>query len=174
MADRIRFDVSGLDDVKRKMAQLKADVIHRTGRAALRRAAIVLREQARSNARRIDDHETAEAIWKNIDVRWDARSYRANGTLGFRVGVLGGARKYADTKANRRAGRAGADMAAPGSSGNPGGDTWYWRMKEFGTSKMPAQPILRPVGEQAGQEAVDTFARFFNQGLNRAIKRNTK
>lgn len=43
----------------------------------------------------------------------------------MRVGILGGARdmgKYGEFKG------AGKD--------NPGGDTFYWRFREFGTSKM--------------------------------------
>lgn len=154
MADGIRFDVSGLDGIRNKMAQVKNEVNYKGGRAALRRAANVLRDQAQSNARRVDDHETETAIWKNVAVRWNGRAFKRNGVLAFRLGVLGGAQ---------------AGRAAEKGASNPGGITWYWRMLEFGTSKMAAQPIFRPVPDQAGQKAVDVFARSFNQALDRVL-----
>jgi len=174
MADGIRFDVSGLDGVKAKMAQLKNEANAKGGRAALRKAAAVLRSQAQSNARRLDDHETTEAIWKNIDIRWDGKAFRQDGQLTFRLGVLGGARQYANTRENKRKGRAGQTYATAGSSSNPGGDTWYWRHVELGTAKVAARPILRPVAEQAGQKAVDTFALEFNRALDRALRRQAQ
>lgn len=174
MADGIRFDVSGLDGVKTKMAQLKSEANAKGGRAALRKAAAVLRAQAQSNARRLDDHETTEAIWKNIDIRWDSKAFRQDGQLGFRVGVLGGARQYGNTRENRRKRRAGQTYATAGSSSNPGGDTWYWRHVEMGTAKVAARPFLRPVADQAGQKAVDTFAFEFNRALDRALAKQAK
>ena len=171
MADGIKFDASGLEGLKDKIQGLKQEVIFKGGRSALRAAANVLREQGRSNARRIDDHETTEAIWKNIDVRWNPRRFKRTGTLPFRVGVLGGAKKYAETKDNVRRGRAGEVYTTPGSASNPGGDTWYWRLLEFGTSKMAARPILRPIVDQAGQKAIDVFARKFNEVIDRRIRK---
>lgn len=174
MADGIKFDVSGLDGIKEKLAQLSTEANFKGGRAALRKATAVLREQARSNARRFDDHETDEAIWKNIDMRWNGRAFKRDGQLPFRLGVLGGARKYGDTVENRRKRRVGETYKTGGSRGNPGGDTWYWRFKEFGTAKMRADPFLRPVADQAGQKAVDTFALEFDKALDRALKRQAK
>lgn len=171
MADGIRFDVSGLDGIKTKLKQLNRETNFKAGRRALRAAATVLREQARSNARRLDDHETTEAIWKNIEIRWNGRAFKRDGRLAFRLGVLGGARQYAGTVVNRRKGRVGQNYATGGSGSNPGGDTWYWRHLEFGTSRMQARPIMRPVVQQAGQKAVDIFARVFNQALDRALRK---
>ena len=140
MADNIRFDVSGLDGVKAKMAQLKNEANAKGGRAALRKATAVLRAQAQSNARRVDDYETGEAIWKNIDQRWDGRAFKRDGQLAFRLGVLGGAKQYGRTRENRRKRRTGQTYATNGSSSNPGGDTWYWRHVELGTAKVAARP----------------------------------
>ncbi|MNM24927.1 hypothetical protein D3C81_353670 [compost metagenome] len=166
MADYIRFDVSGLDGVKAKMAQLKHEASYKGGRAALRKATIVLREQARANARRLDDHESTEAIWKNVELRWNGRAFKRNGQLAFRLGVLGGARYSRYQKDGK--------STAQRASSNPGGDTWYWRMLEFGTAKMAARPFLRPVADQAGQKAIDTFAREFNAALDRALRKQAK
>lgn len=174
MADNIRFDVSGLDGVKAKMAQLKNEANAKGGRAALRKAAAVLKAQAQTNARRIDDYETGEEIWKNIDTRWDGRAFKRDAQLAFRVGVLGGAKQYGRTRENRRKRRTGQTYPTDGSSSNPGGDTWYWRHVELGTARVAARPFLRPVAEQAGQKAVDTFALEFNRALDRALAKQAK
>ena len=46
------------------------------------------------------------------------------------------------------------------SSANPD-DPYYWRFVEFGTSKMPAKPFLRPAftakKEQASREIIMTL-----------------
>lgn len=171
MADGIRFDVSGLDGVRERMKELRTEVNFRAGRSALRAAARVLRDQARENARKVDDQSTVEEIWKNIDLRWDARAFKRDGTLPFRIGVLGGARKYAATDLNARRGRVGQAYKTLGSASNPGGDTWYWRFVELGTETVAARPFLRPVAAQAGQKAIDVFARKFNEGIDRAISK---
>lgn len=171
MADGIKFDASGLEGLREKIQGLKQEVIFKGGRSAVRAAAIVLREQARSNARRLDDYETEEAIWKNIDVRWNPRAFKRTGTLPFRLGILGGAKQYANTKDNVRRGRAGKTYATAGSKSNPGGDTWYWRFLEFGTQHIAARPFLRNVPAQAGQKAIDVFARKFNEAIDRRIRR---
>lgn len=170
MADGIRFDVSGLDGIKQKMAGMKFEMNAKGGRFALRRAAKELVKQAQENARRIDDPVTAESISKNIVERWNNREFKRNQRLAFRVGVLGGARD--PVGARRRATR--SDRPQRESSENPGGVTFHWRFLEFGTSTMRAQPIFRPVAQQAGQRAVDVFARELNAALDRAIKKGAK
>ena len=92
----------------------------------------------------------------------------------FRVGVLGGARQYANTRENVRKGRAGQSYRTDGDKGNPGGDTWYWRLLEFGTEKMGAQPIFRPVPSQAGQAAADEFVRQYSKKIDRVLRQAKK
>ncbi len=67
---------------------------------------------------------TDESIAKNIATRVSTRKFKSQGTIKGRVGVRGGAKN-------------------DGSAGTFG-DTWYWRLLEFGTSKMTAKPMLRP------------------------------
>lgn len=146
MADGIEFKITGLDQAIDRMSTLPSKLQKRGLRAALRKGGNVIRDAARANARGLDDPETANSIARNITLQaMSARRARAaGGDLGVRVGVMGGARKYGNTKANRRQGRVGKSYATGGSKGNPGGDTWYWRLLEFGTSKMRAQPFMRP------------------------------
>lgn len=174
MADDIRFDVSGLAGVRERMKGLKAEVNFRAGRTALRAASQVLRDQARENARKLDDPTTPEEIWKNIDIRWNSRAFKRDGVLPFRLGVLGGARKYSETVLNVRRRRVGQTYRTLGSAANPGGDTWYWRFLEFGTEQTAARPFLRPVASQAGQKAIDVFATKLSEGIDRALAKQAQ
>lgn len=164
MADGLDGKIEGLEALQSKLKTLSDDMQLKGGRFALRKAAQVLRDRARKNAANVDNPATTENIEKNIVERWNGRVFRQSGDIGFRVGVLGGAKGYA---------------AAPGEvkgagSGNPGGDTYYWRFLEFGTAKMAAQPFMRPAADQASGEAVDEFVRQYDKAADRALQRARK
>lgn len=104
-------------------------------RRSLRKGANVIRDAARNNAKRFDDPDTTDRIWKNITTQsGGSRLERKLGGPAMRIGVMGGAKSK----------KGGGTYQVGGSKENPGGDTWYWRLLEFGTSKMRAQPFLRP------------------------------
>src|SRR5690606_15101055 len=128
MAD-VEFKIEGLDEVVRKLRALPDKFAVRGMRRALRRGANIVRNAARTNAKRIDDPETRERIWKNISVQGGGRrrEKRAGGPM-MRVGVRGGARPL----------KRGTE------TGLPGGDTTHWRFVEFGTANNAAQPFMRP------------------------------
>ncbi|EMI4494990.1 TPA: HK97 gp10 family phage protein [Pseudomonas aeruginosa] len=174
MADGVEFSLNGLEDVIGRIDSLNIDVRMKGGRLALRKAAQIIQRQAIENAKRLDDPETIESIEKNVAVRWSARRFKQTGDLMFRVGILGGARQYANTKDNVRSGRAGQKYATLGDKSNPGGDTWYWRFLEFGNEHAPAHPFLRPAAQQAAGAAVDEFVVQYNKAIDRAIRRSTK
>jgi HK97 gp10 family phage protein len=163
--------VIGLEDLHRNVEELVYETRYKGGRYALRRAALVIKGKAVSNARSIDDPLTAEQIAKNIDVRWNGRNYKATGDPSFRIGVLGGAKQYAATKDNVRKGRAGSTYQTAGDKSNPGGDTWYWRFVEFGTEKDAARPFLRPAMEQSIEPATTEFISQFNRVIERALRK---
>lgn len=171
MADGIDFKLTGIDQLVATMNDVQYETKRKGGRFALRKAAQVIRDQARSNAEKIDDPRSPENISLNIVERWSGRRFRRTGDLMFRVGVLGGARLYANTRENVRKGRAGQIYSTGGSSGNPGGDTFYWRFVEFGTERSRANPFMRPAADQAGQRAVSTFITEYQKALDRAIRR---
>src|SRR5690606_39659928 len=109
-------DVQGLAEIERKLKLLPERVGNNAMRRALRKGANVIRDAARANAKRIDDPETREAIYKNIAVAGGGRRReRAAGGVMMRVGVRGGARPL----------RKGTD------TGLPGGNTTHWRFVEF-------------------------------------------
>lgn len=160
MADGIEFKLTGIEQLVATMNDVQYETKRKGGRFALRKAAQVIRDQARSNAEKIDDPRSPENISLNIVERWSGRRFRRTGDLMFRVGVLGGARARTNG----------------GSSGNPGGDTFYWRFVEFGTERggpdrVGARPFMRPSVDQAGQRAVNTFITEYQKALDRAIKR---
>lgn len=133
----ISVNVQGLDEIDRKLKLLPQRIGQNAMRRALRKGANVIRDAARANARRIDDPETREAIYKNIAVAGGGRRReREAGGVMMRVGVRGGARP------------------TRGDNGAPGGNTTHWRFVEFGTSQAQAQPFMRPA---MGSTAIRVF-----------------
>lgn len=151
MADRVDFSLTGLDSLMGKLESVKKGARKKAGRSALRKAANVVVKKARANAQRVDDPVTGRSIAKNVAARWNGRLFNRTGDLGFRVGVLHGAvlAKHPDKNAN-----------AP---------TPHWRLLEFGTEKMRAQPIMRPALAENIDEVTNTFINEFEKGLDKAI-----
>lgn len=174
MADGVEVNLTGLDSLKTKLAAVSDVTRNKAGRAALRKAAAVVRDRAISNASRIDDPKTKEAIYKNIVVSWSNRAFKRTGNLTFRIGVMGGARQYAATKENVRKVRAGKAYKTSGDKGNPGGDTWYWRFQEFGTQHTPAVPFMRPAMNSADDGVINVFVTEFEAAIDRAVLRAAK
>ena len=168
-----QFKLEGLDAVLAKMRALPIDVRQKGARFAGRKAANVIRDAAIQGAQKINDPSTREEIAKNITVRFATRTFRRTGDVMFRVGVLGGARQYANTTENRRKRRVGETYKTGGSSGNPGGDTFYWRFVEFGTQKVSARPFMRPALENNTARATNEFTRQLDGWLNRYFRRNS-
>lgn len=157
-------DIVGMDEIIAKLNKLPTRLAGNAMRRSLRKGANVIRDAAKANAKRIDDPGTREAIYKNIAVYGGGRrrERRAGGPM-MRVGVRGGARSYSNTRANVRKGRVGKSYATGGNSGNPGGDTWYWRLIEFGFhardgSAVAPRPFMRPAMNENIGAAFDAIA----------------
>lgn len=165
MANDIQFKIEGIESLIAKLSGISYDLRKKGGRAALRKAAQVVQKAAQDNAERyINDPKTRESIAANIVLRWSSRLHKRTGNLGFRVGVLGGAKRVA---------KAVGEFTGKGKD-NPGGDTWYWRLQEFGTQNHKAKPFMRPAlaGNQAA--ATNTFITVYSKSIDRAIKRASK
>ena len=156
MADGVNFKIEGLAALKGKLAEISDDLRRKSGRAALRKAGNVIVSKAKANAQRLDDPETGRSIADNVTMRWNSKLFKRTGNLGFRIGVAHGAvlKKNPDKGVN-----------AP---------TPHWRLLEFGTEKMRAQPFMRPAMESSVQEVVATFVTEYEKGIDRAIKRAQK
>lgn len=160
MADGITFKIVGLDALLAKFESITYDTKRKGGRYALRKAAQLVRDAAKANAKRIDDPKSAADISANIVERWNGRLFKRTGDLGFRVGVLGGA--------------GGSKTGAQQSAGLPGGDTRHFRFVEFGTEKVAARPFMRPALENNINAATDVFVTEYGKAIDRAIKRAGK
>lgn len=158
-ADGVNFEMTGLPELLGKLDGLEFDIKRKGGRFALRKAAQVLRDQARANADRVDDPQSSARIAENIVERWSGRTFKKTGNMMFRVGVMGGA---------------GGSTQSSDLSGLPGGDTRHWRFLEFGTENTQAQPIFRPAPDQAGQQAVDVFVNEYSKKIDRVLKQARK
>lgn len=154
----IQVDFSGIEAVKQKLKGISAATGQKAGRRALGKAARVIRDEARKNARRVNDPATAEDIAKNIAVRFSSRLFRRTGNLGFRVGVLGGAKQ-------------GENAGGILSKNTPGGDTWYWRLVEFGTQDFAAKPFMRPAMTSKMQEATNVFVAEYSKQIDLLLRK---
>lgn len=165
-----KWDLNGYDRVIGKMRGLAPAIRLKAGRSALGSAARIVTNAAKSNAQRLDDPATAETIAKNITQRFSSQYYKQTGDLKIRIGVMGGARQYGNTKANVRSGKAGQTYLTAGDKGNPGGDTFYWRFLEFGTEKMPAKPFMRPAFENNTAAVESEFAVKLERQIDKIVK----
>lgn len=155
----IEYSISGTDELRGKLRELSDETQRRGGRAALRKAARIVRDAARRNAEKLDDPETGRMISKNIVERWNGRLNKRTGgaEIGFRVGVQHGS----------AIGKRNPDQGV-------NGPTPHWRLLEFGTEKMAAKPFMRPALESNVQAATDEFVREWQKSAERAIKRAQK
>ena len=161
--------IEGLDDVTAKMRELSNPKKQKNAATrSARKAMAVVRKAAVANAKALDDSNSPERIWKNIQVK---ASKTKQGFVLMKVGVRGGAMSYANTTANRRANRVGETYATAGSKENPGGDTFYFRFLEFGTSKVPATPFLRPALNNNMEAVQNSFVDDFSAQLDKEIIR---
>lgn len=155
MAD-IEFSLTGIDSLVGKLESISYDMKRKGGRSALRKAAQLVAGKMKEGAQRIDDPETGRSIAENVAIRWNGKLFKASGDLGFRVGVLHGAvlKNGGDTSANS--------------------PTPHWRLIEFGTVNMRAQPFARKALADNISEATNTFITEYEKAIDRAIKRAAK
>jgi HK97 gp10 family phage protein len=158
VADSVEFKIEGLESLLGKLDSVTHDVKRKGGRSALRKAAKLIADKAKEGAARIDDPETGRSIAANIGLRWNGRLFKRTGDLGFRVGVQHGA--VIKTKGN------------PDTGIN--GPTGHWRLLEFGTSKMAAQPFMRSALANNIAAATSAFVTAYEKAIDSAIKRAKK
>lgn len=166
----MKFDLKGVDELIKRLQKTQLEVVEKVAPRALRTAARVVADEAKRRAELLDDPNSVENIAKNIIVQKSSRRNTPQDAVKYRVGVRGGSESYADTKDNRRKSRVGKAYQTGGSKKNTGGDTWYWRLLEFGTVKMEARPFMRPAMSAKQQEAAEVFIRVFKEELSKVVK----
>lgn len=173
MADTFDLSFPDLPEFIERLQMVGKDAQKKIARRATMAGIRVLRDQVAENARRVDDPATPNNIAKNVAIRFSSKKTRSNGGSTYSLGIRGGSKSYANTKANVRAGKAGTKYKTDGSKSNPGGDTYYWRFLEFGTAKMPAKPIIRPALNQKGDAAIEAAVNEAMRLLELEIKRGS-
>ena len=121
--------IEGLENLKRKLAEVPKAMRKRVLRNALAAGAREVRDVAKRNAPVLTLGTSLNA------------PYRKPGTVKQAIRVR-------TSKADRRAGDVGVFVnVRPAKAGQRGAknpnDPFYWRFLEFGTKKMPAKPFLQ-------------------------------
>lgn len=142
-------EIEGLDEVIEKMRLLgKPRKVKNAATRSARKAMNIVNKAAKANAKKFDDKGSGNKIWKNIATK-PGKTKGSNFVM-MKVGVKGGAKEVKGT-------------------GNSGGDTFYWRHLEVGTSKMAAQPFMRPAFSNNKDAVQDEFFTDFKEQLDKEI-----
>lgn len=145
MADQI--SVNGLEGLLRSLREAPKAIQGRAAQSGMRKGGNIIRDDARRRAPRASGFMASQIVTRRANAKTRQRAGVGQGGEYFTVGVkTGRRRKFANTKRNRRNGRAGKAYEETGWA-------YYWRFVEFGTKKMRASPFLTPAGEAKGPEA---------------------
>lgn len=149
-------ELKGLDELRRKLRGIPADLEKKGFRSAMRKAANIVRDAAVANANAIDDPATKESIAKNIMVKFSPRAYKRNKDIMFRVGVTGGAKE-----------KKGLEPA------NKGGNTTHWRYLELGTNKARARAFMLPALRESAAKVLDESVAEISKAIDKAVAKQT-
>lgn len=158
-SDGVTFSLTGIDELIGRLEEVKQDVRLKGGRFALRKAANLVRDQAKANAQKINDPSTGRSISDNIDVRFSSRTFKASGDIKFRVGVKQGGRLP----------KKGEQV-----SDGQGAATPHWWLIDLGTENTAANPFMRNALENNIGAATNEFIKQYEKALDRALKRAQK
>ncbi len=140
------FKIEGLDAAMAKLRALgDPKRIKSAVRAAGTKAMRPVRDAARANSKGLDDPETASVIWKKIVTQYRSRLSKGD-QVTVSVGVQGGAKPVKGDK-----------------------DTGHWRLLEFGTEKMAAQPFMRPALESNVSQVTNEFVASLEPAIDKII-----
>lgn len=138
-------EVEGLAEVVARLKALPAELVGNGGgpvRKALAKAARIVRDEARARAP-YDEEGIGKHLRDQIVMKRDPNPRAIdNAAERYIVAVKFKAKKYANTRKNRRKGRVGQKY-------QNFGDFHYWIPLEFGSSKIPAgkYSFMRPAFE---------------------------
>ena len=137
MAD-LEFTVTGLAELSKKLKEMPIKLAKNGLRAAVNAGAEVIRKDAVTRVPVLTGR-LKKAIYKK-----QIRELSNNVQQTFFVGARNG-KKY--KKADK--------------------DAYYWRFLEFGTSKLPARPFLRPAFDTKKSQAVDAMAKKLKERIDK-------
>lgn len=151
--------LSGLDGVLDTLKSLPAEVVSKRGgpvRAALRKGAVVIHKQAlanlqavTSNQNTLDDKQSTQLLEKNLVV---TRGKEPTGSKGERY-LVGVRRKSYN--------RAGAHVTTLKTA----------QLLEYGSSKQPAEPWIRPAFHAKAAQAIKTVETELLRSIDRIVRK---
>lgn len=164
MADQI--SIQGLEGLLRSLREASKAMQGRAVQAGMRKGGNIIRDDARRRAPRASGFMASQIVTRRADAKTRQRAGVGQGGEYFTVGVkTGRRRKFANTKRNRRNGRAGKVYEETGWA-------YYWRFVEFGTKRMRASPFLTPAGEAKGPEAAQVVIDETWAALDKQLKKD--
>lgn len=151
--------MKGLDDVLAKLEALPKEIVSKNGgpvRAALRKGAVVIRDEWQSQVQRVIDEpnvgdvptDSTGLLKGSITVTRDSNPRRSRANERFVVRVR--KKKYPD-------GKTVTSQVA--------------RLLEYGSEKMQAKPWAAPGFMGRRQQALNTVVTELNQGIERIVKK---
>jgi HK97 gp10 family phage protein len=154
----VEVKLSGLDGVISTLSQLPAELVSRRGGpvlAALRKGAKVIDVQRRANLQAVTAHAT------------DPEKRASTGFLAKQLTVSrgkppfggNGERVLLRVKRKRYPGRSKVSSVQVAN------------LLEYGSSKQPAEPWIRPAFESRAREAIETTERELLAGIDRVVKK---
>ena len=158
----ISVKIEGLKELQEAMNQLPLEIQKRPLRSAVSAGAKVIVDEAKRLAPQGETGNLRKALY-----RYRSRSQSSRGQETFLVGVRKGKKNYVDSAKNRRLNRVGKKYTVEG-------EAFYWRFVEFGTSKMPARPFLRPAFESKKNQAVETIKNRLAVAIENTAKKMKK
>lgn len=153
MAEPVRID--GLGDLLKNLKSLHEDLQEKAARSAVSAAASLVSREAKKTAR-AQGLEKTGALIANISTK---RIKTRSGLVRYDVKVRNGssaknAKKTVQYKGTRKIVRYE-------------NDPYYWWWHEFGTSKMPARPFMRPAFEDNAEKAQELMSVRLRKSIER-------
>jgi len=142
MADKVTMQIEGLKELAEKLHAMGPDIARNALKGAVGSAARLIRDEAKAT-NPDDTGRTDRALYAKL-IKEESSAHQAT----YKVGVRSGGRE-------RRKNR----------------DAFYWRFIEFGTSKMPARPFMRPAFEKLKGACVDLIAKRIAARIKRFERR---
>lgn len=154
----------GVEEILRALAELPKEIVAKGGplTVGLAAAGKIVRDRARELVP-VSDGDGPH-LRDQIILYRDREPTKAGVGHRYMVTVKFKARKYKNTKRNRRLGSVGKKRADYG-------DFFYWRYLEFGTSHIPAKAFMRRAFESSRGAILSTFTAKAKAGVERVYRK---
>lgn len=161
MMAKEEFEVTGLRELSEALKKLPEKIAANALRGMTRSMAARVKNEIIENAP-VDTGALRDNIYEK-HIRQKSNHLQQT----YYVGVRKGKARYKKNKENQNLGRAGKEYET-------GGDTFYWRFIELGTSKFAARPFIRPAFERQKREAVEGARTYMEKRLHKEARELAK